>query len=46
MTARVLRRGRAGYPPLLAQLYDPPAQLYLRGEADLSQATHFEAPDG
>jgi DNA protecting protein DprA len=34
VTARVLRRGRAGYPPLLAQLYDPPAQLYLRGEAD------------
>ena len=22
------------------------AQLYLRGEADLSQASHFEAPDG
>jgi DNA processing protein len=26
-----LRRGRSGYPPLLAQLFDPPAELYVRG---------------
>ena len=24
-------RGRPGYPPLLAELYDPPARLFLRG---------------
>jgi DNA processing protein len=24
-------RGGSGYPPLLAELYDPPARLYLRG---------------
>jgi DNA processing protein len=24
-------RGRPGYPPLLAELHDPPARLYLRG---------------
>jgi DNA processing protein len=26
-------KGRPGYPPLLAELYDPPARLYLRGGA-------------
>jgi DNA processing protein len=26
-----VERGRAGYPPLLAQLHDPPRRLYLRG---------------
>jgi DNA processing protein len=26
-------RGRPGYPPLLAELHDPPARLYLRGAA-------------
>jgi DNA processing protein len=31
-----LRRGRAGFPPLVAQLHDPPTRLFLRGEdADL-----------
>lgn len=31
MSYPVVRRGRPGYPPLLAELYDPPARLYLRG---------------
>jgi DNA processing protein len=30
---RVVRRREAAYPPLLRQLYDPPARLYLRGDA-------------
>jgi DNA processing protein len=30
-----LRRGRSGYPPLLAQLYDPPAELYVRGDVEI-----------
>jgi len=34
VTARVLRRGRDGYPPLLGQLHDPPSRLYLRGDAE------------
>jgi DNA processing protein len=33
MAVRFLRRGDSAYPPLLGQLYDPPPQLYLRGEA-------------
>ncbi len=33
MTIPVLDRGRAGYPPLLAQLHDPPKRLHLRGGA-------------
>jgi DNA processing protein len=40
MTYGVLRRGGAGYPPLLAQLHDPPPRLYLRGE----QAGVLERP--
>jgi len=40
MTYEVLRRGGAGYPPLLAQLHDPPPRLYLRGE----QAGVLERP--
>jgi DNA processing protein len=31
VSAPVVSRGRRGYPPLLAELYDPPARLYLRG---------------
>jgi hypothetical protein len=30
-----LRRGRSGYPPLLEQLYDPPAELYVRGDVEI-----------
>ncbi|HEY7562559.1 MAG TPA: DNA-processing protein DprA [Gaiellaceae bacterium] len=33
MTVTSVSRGRAGYPPLLAELYDPPARLYVRGES-------------
>jgi len=35
MTVRTVQRGRAGYPPRLAELHDPPAQLYVRGACDL-----------
>jgi DNA processing protein len=31
MTVPTVSRGRPGYPPLLAELHDPPARLYLRG---------------
>lgn len=31
MTFPSVSRGRPGYPPLLAELHDPPARLYLRG---------------
>jgi DNA processing protein len=31
MTYPAVSRGRPGYPPLLAELYDPPARLLLRG---------------
>jgi len=34
MTYPVIRRHDAVYPTLLAQLHDPPAQLYLRGSVD------------
>lgn len=35
MTAPLfLRRGGAGYPPLLSELHDPPGRLYLRGAGD------------
>ncbi|MBD0317154.1 MAG: DNA-protecting protein DprA [Thermoleophilia bacterium] len=30
-TFTTVERARAGYPPLLAQLHDPPRRLYLRG---------------
>jgi DNA processing protein len=30
-----VRRGAVGYPPLLAQLHDPPADLYVRGNAEI-----------
>jgi DNA processing protein len=30
-----LRRSATGYPPLLAQLHDPPAELYVRGNPTL-----------
>jgi DNA processing protein len=36
MTIRRLRRSERGYPPLLARIPDPPASLWLRGEADPS----------
>jgi len=31
VTYTTLSRGRPGYPPLLAELHDPPARLHLRG---------------
>jgi DNA processing protein len=31
MTYACVRRGRPDYPPLLAELHDPPSSLYLRG---------------
>ncbi|HET9213509.1 MAG TPA: DNA-processing protein DprA [Gaiellaceae bacterium] len=31
MSYPVVSRGRTGYPPLLAELHDPPDRLYLRG---------------
>jgi DNA processing protein len=31
LTYAVVSRGAADYPPLLAELHDPPARLYLRG---------------
>jgi DNA processing protein len=31
MTYGVVRRGQLGYPPLLAELHDPPSRLHLRG---------------
>jgi DNA processing protein len=31
---RLLRRTEAAYPPLLAEIHDPPSRLYLRGAAD------------
>lgn len=34
MELTTLRRGRR-YPPLLAELYDPPPQLFVRGRAEL-----------
>ena len=33
MNYPTVSRGRPGYPPLLAELHDPPARLYLRGGA-------------
>jgi len=35
---RTLARRRAGYPPLLAELYDPPAELFVRGELEALSA--------
>jgi DNA processing protein len=35
VTPRRLRRGDNGYPALLGQIPDPPASLWVRGEADL-----------
>ncbi len=34
MTIRRVLRGERGYPPLLAQIPDPPGSLWLRGDAD------------
>jgi DNA processing protein len=34
VTVRRLRLGEAGYPPLLRTIPDPPATLWLRGEAE------------
>jgi DNA processing protein len=31
VTPSYVGRGRPGYPPLLGELHDPPARLYLRG---------------
>jgi DNA processing protein len=33
MTFETVCRGGRGYPPLLAQLHDPPARLWLRGDS-------------
>jgi DNA processing protein len=33
MEMTVIRRREAAYPPLLAQLHDPPARIHLRGSA-------------
>jgi DNA processing protein len=35
---RTIPRRKPGYPPLLAELHDPPAMLFLRGEADAVSA--------
>ncbi len=35
MTIRRVRRGEQGFPALLAEIPDPPACLWLRGDADL-----------
>ena len=35
MTIRSIRRGEDAYPPLLAQIPDPPSRLWARGEAPL-----------
>jgi DNA processing protein len=34
MELTTIRRGSRRYPPLLAQLHDPPAQLHLRGDPE------------
>ena len=36
MTIRRIRRGAPEYPALLAAIHDPPAALWVRGEADAS----------
>jgi DNA processing protein len=33
VTSASVRRGEPGYPPLLAELHDPPGRLYVRGES-------------
>jgi DNA processing protein len=35
MKIRSLTRGSSAYPPLVAQLHDPPSRLFLRGDAAL-----------
>jgi DNA processing protein len=35
MTVRSVRRGERGYPALLAQIPDPPARIWVRGDAPL-----------
>jgi DNA processing protein len=35
MKIRSLTRGSSAYPPLVGQLHDPPARLFLRGDAAL-----------
>jgi hypothetical protein len=32
MELTTIGRGSDGYPPLLAQIHDPPAKLYVRGD--------------
>ena len=36
MKVRRIDRGRAGFPPLLAQIPDPPSCLWMRGDADIA----------
>jgi DNA processing protein len=36
---RCLRKGDGAYPPLLREIHDPPATLFLRGDADASVLT-------
>ena len=37
LSVRIVTRESEGYPALLAEIYDPPPVLYVRGEADLRQ---------
>ena len=36
---RTIPRRKPGYPPLLTELHDPPATLFVRGDADVLPET-------